>query len=86
MKILAAEIISIGDELLIGQVVNTNASFLAKSLTDLGITVKHISTCCDTLDGIIEALDRAHSRASVILVTSRFANISHSYLASSVLN
>jgi nicotinamide-nucleotide amidase len=69
MKILAAEIISIGDELLIGQVVNTNASFLAKSVTDLGITVKHISTCCDTLDGIIEALDRAHSRASVILVT-----------------
>jgi nicotinamide-nucleotide amidase len=69
MKILTAEIISIGDELLIGQVVNTNASFLAKSLTELGITVKHISTCCDTVEDITSALQLAHSRVNVVLVT-----------------
>lgn len=69
MKTLTAEIISIGDELLIGQVVNTNASFLAKSLTELGITVKHISTCCDTVEDITSALQLAHSRVNVILVT-----------------
>ena len=69
MKALTAEIISIGDELLIGQVVNTNASFLAKSLTELGITVKHISTCCDTVEDITSALQLAHSRVNVVLVT-----------------
>jgi nicotinamide-nucleotide amidase len=69
MKTLTAEIISIGDELLIGQVVNTNASFLAKSLTELGITVKYISTCCDTVEDITSALQLAHSRVTVVLVT-----------------
>ena len=69
MKVLTAEIISIGDELLIGQVVNTNASFLAKSLTELGITVKYISTCCDTIEDITSALQLAHSRVNVVLVT-----------------
>ncbi len=69
MKALTAEIISIGDELLIGQVVNTNASFLAKSLTELGITVKYISTCCDTVEDITSALQLAHSRVNVVLVT-----------------
>ena len=69
MKALTAEIISIGDELLIGQVVNTNASFLAKSLTELGITVKHISTCCDTIEDITSALQLSHSRVNVVLVT-----------------
>ncbi|CAI8226260.1 MAG: Putative competence-damage inducible protein [Flavobacteriaceae bacterium] len=69
MKTLTAEIISIGDELLIGQVVNTNASFLAKSLTELGITVMYISTCCDTVEDITSALQLAHSRVTVVLVT-----------------
>jgi nicotinamide-nucleotide amidase len=69
MKAITAEIISIGDELLIGQVVNTNASFLAKSLTELGITVKYISTCCDTVEDITSALQLAHSRVNVVLVT-----------------
>jgi nicotinamide-nucleotide amidase len=66
---MTAEIISIGDELLIGQVVNTNASWMAQQLQEAGIPVKQISAIADDADDIRKALDEAFSRADVILVT-----------------
>ena len=64
-----AEIISIGDELLIGQVVNTNASWMAAILNKSGIQVKHIVSISDSEDAIREALDTASQRANIILMT-----------------
>jgi nicotinamide-nucleotide amidase len=64
-----AEIISIGDELLIGQVVNTNASWMAQHLQEVGIAVKKISAIADDAGEIHKALDEAFSRSDIILVT-----------------
>ncbi len=66
---MTTEIISIGDELLIGQVVNTNASWIAEQLNLAGIEVMRITTIADTGEEILRALDEASSRAEVILLT-----------------
>jgi nicotinamide-nucleotide amidase len=66
---MIAEIISIGDELLIGQVINTNASWMAQQLQEIGIPVKQVSAIADDAEDIRKALDLAFSRADVILLT-----------------
>ena len=66
---MIAEIISIGDELLVGQVINTNATWMAQHLNEIGIPVKQISAIADDAAEIKTALDLAFSRADVILVT-----------------
>lgn len=63
-----AKIISIGDELLIGQVINTNASWLGKMLTDNGIEVISTLTIGDGERDIVEALD-ACSDVDIIVMT-----------------
>jgi len=64
-----AEIITIGDEILIGQVVDTNSAFLATELNKLGISVVQITSVPDTREGIIGALEAAKNRAGLILLT-----------------
>lgn len=66
---MKAEIISIGDELLIGQVVNTNASWMANELKLAGIQVVHIVAIADDPDAITNALSQAADRAELILLT-----------------
>ncbi len=66
---MIAEIISIGDELLIGQVVNTNASWIAEQLNLAGIEVQQITTISDKKDHILKILDRAFLRSDIILIT-----------------
>lgn len=66
---MKAEIISIGDELLIGQVVNTNASWMATELMMAGIQVVHIAAVADESEAIINALNQAAERAELILLT-----------------
>lgn len=66
---MQAEIISIGDELLIGQVVNTNASWMAQKLNDAGVDVRQITSVSDAEDEIIRALQEAEDRCEVILIT-----------------
>ncbi len=66
---LFAEIISIGDELLIGQVVNTNASWMAAELNKNGINVIQISSVSDDGMHIRTALDEAFQRAQIVLMT-----------------
>jgi nicotinamide-nucleotide amidase len=66
---MQAEIISIGDELLIGQVVNTNASWMAQQLNLIGISVFQITAIGDTTEHILQALQEAESRSNLILLT-----------------
>lgn len=68
-KPATAEIISIGDELLIGQVVNSNAAFMGELLSMNGLTVGRISTVGDDELDIIQALDEAASRAQFVFIT-----------------
>jgi nicotinamide-nucleotide amidase len=64
-----AEIITIGDELLIGQVVNTNASWLAEQLNLNGISLNRISAIGDDEPGLHQMLDEAANRSQFILLT-----------------
>jgi nicotinamide-nucleotide amidase len=66
---MKAEIINIGDELLIGQVVNTNASWMAAQLTKAGISVVQTTTIADDADAIKTALNEAFKRADIILIS-----------------
>ena len=66
---MKAELITIGDEILIGQIVNTNAVFLAKALNKIGIEVVQITSIADTPKAIIEALEASKNRAQLALIT-----------------
>ena len=69
MDINYASIITIGDELLIGQVVDTNSAWMAQELNKIGIPVKHRMAVGDTWDDIWYALDEESKHASIILIT-----------------
>lgn len=66
---MLAEIITIGDEILIGQIVDTNSAFIAAQLNRIGIRVKQISSVSDDRQHILTALAEAAQRAQVILIT-----------------
>ena len=66
---MQAEILTIGDELLIGQVVDTNSAYLAQRLNALGINLKQITSVHDDRQHILSAIDEAFSRADIVLTT-----------------
>ena len=68
-KLMQAEIISIGDELLIGQVVNTNASWMAEKLNMAGIKVNCILAISDQKEQILETIRIASKRSDILLLT-----------------
>ncbi len=66
---MRAEIITIGDELLIGQVVDTNSAWMAERLNEAGIELYQITSVHDDREHILKALDEAFSRADIVLTT-----------------
>jgi nicotinamide-nucleotide amidase len=66
---MTVEIITIGDELLIGQVVDTNSAWMAKVLNDEGFVVQRKVAVGDDADEITKAVDDARRRSPVVLVT-----------------
>ena len=64
-----AEIITIGDELLIGQVVDTNSAWMGRELNKIGIEVVRIVSVRDRADEIMNAVDEAMKRVNIVLVT-----------------
>ncbi|MCS7366939.1 MAG: molybdopterin-binding protein [archaeon YNP-WB-062] len=64
------EIISIGEELLIGKIVNTNAQWIAKRLTDMGWRVRRITTIGDDANEIISAIREAVNRGTKVIITT----------------
>jgi len=66
---MLAEIITIGDEILIGQIVDTNSAWMAQQLNNIGIRVKQISSVSDDRQHILTALKEAAERADIILIT-----------------
>jgi nicotinamide-nucleotide amidase len=66
---MLAEIITIGDEILIGQIVDTNSAWIAQQLNNAGIRVKQISSVSDNRQHILTALAEARGRADIILIT-----------------
>ncbi|MFN3649162.1 MAG: competence/damage-inducible protein A [Armatimonadota bacterium] len=66
---MVAEIISVGTELLLGQITDTNAAYLGRTLAGLGIDLYYKSTVGDNEDRVLETLRRARSRSDLILTS-----------------
>ena len=66
---MLAELITIGDEILIGQIVDTNSAWMAQKLNLAGIKVKQITSVSDEKQHILNALQEASQRADIILIT-----------------
>ena len=66
---MIAEIITIGDEILIGQVVDTNSAWIGQHLNEFGIRVIQITSIRDDQWAIVQAFDEAFRRADLVLVT-----------------
>ena len=66
---MRAEIITIGDELLIGQVVDTNSAWMAEKLNEYGIELYQVTSVHDSREHILMAINEAFSRADIVLTT-----------------
>ena len=66
---MKAEIITIGDELLVGQVVDTNSAWMAERLNEAGISLHQITSVHDDREHILQALDEAFARVDIVLTT-----------------
>jgi nicotinamide-nucleotide amidase len=64
---MRAEILTIGDELCRGEIVDTNSSYLAQRLWDLDITTRWMTSCCDDENDITSALAAAVNRADLVV-------------------
>ncbi|MFM7016235.1 MAG: competence/damage-inducible protein A [Bacteroidota bacterium] len=66
---MKAEVITIGDELLIGQVVDTNSAWMGEVLNQVGIKINRITSISDEREEILNTLTEASSRAQLVLIT-----------------
>lgn len=66
---MKADIISIGDEILNGQTINTNASWMAIELNNIGIQIRHVISISDNKEDIIETIDKSLQKVDFILIT-----------------
>lgn len=66
---MKAELLTIGDEILIGQIVNTNSVWMAQQLNLIGVSVTHMSSVSDDRQAILEAFEAAGKRADLVLIT-----------------
>ena len=66
---MLAEIITIGDEILIGQIVDTNATHIAQELNKIGVQITQITSIQDSKDAIINSLTQANKRVDIVVMT-----------------
>ena len=68
---MLAEIITIGDEILIGQIVDTNSAFISKELNKLGVQVYQITSVQDDRAHILQALNDAKNRVDLVTTSKK---------------
>ncbi|MBK5285420.1 MAG: damage-inducible protein CinA, partial [Bacteroidia bacterium] len=66
---MSAQVITIGDEILIGQIVDTNSAFISKKLNEAGIQVTKKIAIGDSEKEIIQVIDEAFKNSNIIIVT-----------------
>ncbi|MHB0756443.1 competence/damage-inducible protein A [Polaribacter sp. M15] len=66
---MKAEIITIGDEILIGQIVDTNSQFIGQQLNKIGVSVYQITSIQDDQQHILNALQEAQNRVDIVIIT-----------------
>ena len=64
-----AELLTIGNEILIGQISNTNSVWMAQQLNMIGVSIVHMSSVADDKHSILKAFDDASKRADIVLIT-----------------
>ena len=69
---MKAAIITVGDEILLGQIVDTNSAWIAGRLSDEGILVVRKTSVGDDLDQICSAIDQSFSVADLVIMTGGF--------------
>lgn len=69
MKEIFAEVLTIGDEILFGQILDTNTRFISKELDDIGIKIRRKMSIADKKQDILDALDESLNRSDVVLLT-----------------
>ena len=66
---MQAEIITIGDEILIGQILDTNSKWMAEELNKIGVSVYQITSIQDDRQHILKAVEEAQSNADIVIIT-----------------
>ena len=66
---MLATLITVGDEILIGQIVDTNSAWMAQELNKIGVQVNEIITTSDDKDSMISAFAKAESQSDIVLIT-----------------
>ncbi|MGB5322224.1 competence/damage-inducible protein A [Lutimonas sp.] len=66
---MKAEIITIGDEILIGQIVDTNSQWLGQRLNEIGVSVYQITSIQDDKEHIVKAVEEAEQNADIVIMT-----------------
>lgn len=66
---MKVQVITIGDEILIGQIVDTNSAWMGTQLNDKGFDIEKITTVSDEAEAIQQALDQAFSQSDIVLLT-----------------
>ncbi|MDR6846194.1 CinA family nicotinamide mononucleotide deamidase-related protein [Flavobacterium granuli] len=66
---MRASIITIGDEILIGQIVDTNSAFIAKSLDKIGIEIDEIISISDSAEHILETFSKLQNKVDLVVIT-----------------
>jgi nicotinamide-nucleotide amidase len=69
MKIIRATILTIGEEILYGHILDTNANFISNALSDIGVKVVMHLSVGDIYDDILDALKIAESKSDIVLIT-----------------
>ena len=64
-----AEVITIGTELLLGQIIDTNAAYLGKKLAEVGVNLYFKTTAGDNIERVKSVLETACKRADLVLIT-----------------
>jgi nicotinamide-nucleotide amidase len=66
---MLAEIITIGDEILIGQIIDTNSAYISKQLNSIGVSVYQITSVQDDKKHILKSLKEAEANADIVIIT-----------------
>ncbi|MBT8394885.1 MAG: damage-inducible protein CinA, partial [Bacteroidia bacterium] len=66
---MLAEIITIGDEILIGQIIDTNSAYISKELNKIGVSVYQITSIQDERGHILKAIKEAEENADIIILS-----------------
>ena len=66
---MQAEIITIGDEILIGQILDSNSKWIAEELNKIGVSVYQITSIQDNKQHIVSALKQAQKNSDIVIIT-----------------